>query len=195
MADELYKGVLRGHWSDGSGETRNIFYGTMPSPSDTDAAATMQGYVAAFCDAAKGLIDSSFQFYGCDVYKYISNNVWQLILETGLSIAGTNGSTDSLPHQIAAVLVGRTQNGRSRPKKFLPGVVEGVSTGTGWTSAALLILAQVLLAWISDYTDSITNITLHPVCHRKGKTDLDIIGGRADNVQGTQRRRKIGLGI
>lgn len=189
----LYKAVLRSRFTDGS-ENRNIFYATSSDP-EGDIPLAFQGYVARFINAVRAILTSTLHFYGVDIYKYIANEVWELLEEAGLDITGDRTDSDSLPHQIAGVLIGATQNGRSKGKKFVPGVVESASIGGVLTAGALSTLAGCLAAWLTDYVESMNDAVIHPVLHRKGKTDLEFTGGKTDIVTGTQRRRKQGVGI
>lgn len=192
MADQLYKGVLKGRFQDGN-ETRNIFYATSADP-EGDVPLAMQGYIAAIVNIVKVGITNLLTFYGVDVYKYIGNEVWQLITAAGLNLTGQE-TVDALPHQSAAVLIGSTIAGKSKAKKFIPGCSEGTNVGGLVQSAFLATLAGALAAWVTDYVEQMNNATIHPVVHRKGKTDLDFVGGKVDALFGTQRRRKQGVGI
>lgn len=192
MPDQLYKAVLKGRFTDGS-ETRNIFYATS-ADAQSGIPLAFQGYVARFLQTILYALSSTMHFYGVDVYAYVANEVWQLVTETLLDLTGL-ASADSLPHQIAGVLIGATHNGRSKGKKFIPGLTENASDGGNINSQTLGYLASALAAWITDYTETINGAVIHPVVHRKGKSDLDFAGGKTDNIVGSQRRRKQGVGL
>ena len=188
----LYKGVLKARWDDAS-ETRNVFYAESED-GDDHAALAMQGYVARFVNAILAYVTPTINFYGVDVWKYIANEVWELVAETGLNLTGGAGS-DSLPHQIAGVILGLTANGKSKGKKFIPGLTEAGSIGGVVQNALLAALATTATAYITDYLETMNGATMHPVVHRKGKTDLDFTGAKVDHFFGSQRRRKQGVGI
>ena len=188
----LYKAVLKSRYSDGN-EARNVFYCTSTG-AGTDLLFAIQGWIAQFATSLVSLLTPLITFYGVDIYQWIANEVWELISETGLNIPGDASYSEPLPHQIAPVLIGSTANGRSKAKKFIPGLVEDRCNNGLLTSFGLSTLATALEKWITDYTET-NNVVVHPVVHRKGKTDLDFVGGKVDALVGTQRRRKQGVGI
>lgn len=122
---------------------------------------------------------------------------WEVTEEIGEGIAGTtftNGS-ESLPHQCAACLVGKTDRPRSRGRKFMPPFGEDRQAGGVFIGATLTALAAALVEYLAPV--SVFGVdTLEPgVASKVTGTFLPFVAGLVTDYARTQRRRTPGYGV
>lgn len=193
------------------------FEATLP---DGTIAQNVFNFRAAFTsDQANSAVLSAIESYVEDIYdamgSYITstivenlgavnkmtwdtaNNIWATgtlvgYIQPSLTLSGAG---DLLPNQIAPVLVANTTRPKSRGRKFLMGVTEGLTQGTDLVSAALTALGVALAHYIADETISAGNDLIVGVLRDGVNQFLDFTDGEANSLVGTQRRRKPNVGI
>jgi hypothetical protein len=122
---------------------------------------------------------------------------WEVVRTVGSVLIGTSfvGSGGVLPFMDAAVAVARTLRPRSRGRKFLPVFTEDAQDNTNLLVPAIADVAD----FVADYVDWInvgTQSDLIPgVPSTVTGTFLPFHDGFADEVLGSQRRRRPGYGI
>lgn len=117
---------------------------------------------------------------------------WVYQQEVPISLVGTR-SEESLPNQVSAVVIGITQS-RRRGKKFFSGLVETQQADGLLTSASLTRFNDWAEAWVTP-THLVPGTTIITgVCKADSSNFVGFSTFRANQVLGTQRRRKPGVG-
>jgi hypothetical protein len=82
------------------------------------------------------------------------------------------------------------------PKKFWAGfIADGLVDGL-WSSAQLIALASAAVAWVTPFTGATSSEVYTPGTYsEKHEEFISFVGFIIDNIPGTQRRRKPGVGI
>lgn len=117
---------------------------------------------------------------------------WTFAREAPLSIIGT-GTDDALPRQCAAVIIG-TVPGRRRGKKFIAGIIESAQSDGQLDGACLAALEGSANAYQDPTIDVPAANWQSGVCAPDGTSFAAFNGHRVDQIIGTQRRRKQGVG-
>lgn len=116
---------------------------------------------------------------------------WVYQREVPVSLVG-GASSDYLPQQNAAVIIGITPS-RRRGKKFIAGIAEGNVTGGVLDSGFKTQLQAMAASWLAGLVDgSVTWAS--GVCRKDGSDFIGFTGTRVDSLVGSQRRRKPGVG-
>ena len=107
--------------------------------------------------------------------------------------SGTVGG-DFLPNAVAAVLIGKAAGSRHVGRKFFSNIPEASATGNSLSTAALVGMAAVLLAYITPFT-GLGGGVITPGILDKTETFRPFVGGFISSLLGSMRRRKPGVGI
>lgn len=100
-----------------------------------------------------------------------------------------------LPHQVAPYVVGNTERPKSRGRKFLIGLTEDATEGGTLVPLAATALGLVLNYYLADELISAGNELIVGVASTVTGQFLPFTDGEAVDVVGTQRRRRLGVGI
>lgn len=176
---------------NGADETRNVFTFEHPTGLLPTAAE-----VATWLDS---LFTISVLAEICDVWaseRWIMETPdgtghWSYVADTNYIKVGTAG-TDSLPQQVAVVIIGITPS-RRRGKKFMAAIPESDQDNGVLGAAPLGVWQGFADAYVADMTMA-TGVAHSGVCHPDGSNFLQFTAGRVDRILGTQRKRKQGRG-
>ena len=187
---EHVKVIVRG-LMNGTVEWRNIFYfntGANGLPVTSD----LQTWVTSLYGCITSVVANNVNIYAVDTSDFVSND-WGVQETHAVAWAGAHNH-NALPYQVAAVVIGKTSVKRVMARKFLPGFVIDMVTedrlSTEAYSAAQAFAATWLGAPLAHNSESYT-----PVTWGKKHGFQEINSTRADQVYGTMRRRKLGVGI
>lgn len=116
---------------------------------------------------------------------------WQFTDEVTYIHPGTYPG-ESLPQQVAAVIIGVTAS-RRRGKKFIPAIAETGQANGVVNPGFLAIMSAYGAAYISPMT-LVSGTAASGLCRPDGTSFLPFINYRLDTILGSQRRRKQGSG-
>lgn len=178
-------------------ETRTVFHleSEAAAPiTDSDVLDDLEVYTKAVITPIQAFIGDVVSFYAVDVNNLSAGTKigYQPFLTT---LDGTDTS-QLVPTGAALVLRGLTNVLRRQGRKFIPGLTEGFSAGTGWSAPLLTAAATSGLAWITPFTGSASAEDWTPGVYTRltgiltGFTEVVVNG-----IHGYQRRRKPGVGI
>lgn len=175
---------------NGTDMTRNVFTFSSEAglPSDTNLTAYFN---SLWMTEMKDLVSNKWVTTRYIIEEPDVAGHWIYNHEVPWVIAGVNTS-DALPNQMAAVVVGVTAS-RRRGKKFIYGICESDQVGGVLSSNAqykLSLFAGVYKAGITVGGVS----ALAGVCKPDGTNFLEFGNARVNTILGTQRRRKQGVG-
>jgi hypothetical protein len=102
-------------------------------------------------------------------------------------------ATDMLPHQSAAVITFPTTKSKSRGRIFIPGFTEANQADGVLTAAALVNLSLFAADYLASQVAG--TATFRTRLFRTDGTLGVYSGSDLNDVMGTQRRRKIGVGV
>ncbi len=177
---------------DASNEARNVFHyeytpGIVPGHADWLALAT------TLATAIAGCIDVSANIYGYTVHLLLEpSGKFNLIDNGELDIDGVR-TGESLPYQVAAVVLGYTAISKHIAKKWLGPISETDQAGGVIVQALDTALQAFGTAWKTPYTQGGINLVPHSWSKTAGP--LQITSCICPTILGTQRRRKPGRGI
>jgi len=173
-------------------EARQVFHYEY-TPGLEPGHSTWLGLATALATAIGACIDVSANIYGYTVHLWLEDTKrWNLVDEGELTIPGLREG-NSLPYQIAAVVLGYTNLSRHIAKKWL-GPISGSDQDGGVVVQGLkTVLEAFAVAWQTPYTAG--GVNLNPVSWSKTGGPLGLREMDVDDVLGTQRRRKPGKGI
>lgn len=177
---------------NGIDELRNVFTvqdGSSTVPTSSSVAAWITAMYTT--SGLLGALSNRVHFDRFIVEIPVGINKWQYTYETALNLTG-GLSSDSMPQQVAAVVVGITAS-RRRGKKFISGISEGNVTNGQLNSDFITILQAFGNTWIAGFMDG-ANQWNAGVCKAGGTDFLQFTSARVDLLTGTQRRRKPGVG-
>lgn len=188
---DTYRIALRG--LIGLSDQFNLVYTIQQSAGisgDPSVAAISSWIDSMFTEIFLTTLTNRMLITGFVVEKAVAGK-WVFVTEADHQLTG-GSSTDTMPNQIAAVVIGITAS-RRRGKKFIPCLSEGnVSNG---------VLAgdfrSLCLTWASFYAGGFSdglNQWVSGVCKKDGTSFLPFINFRVNQIVGTQRRRKQGIG-
>lgn len=186
----VYRVALEGFFNL-SDQTRYVFTfdkGGSDYPTDAEIATYFDGL---FSSALMSKISAAW-FSSRWILEFPDlTGHWGYLREHSYIKAGTY-SLDMMPQQTAAVVVGITDS-RRRGKKFIAGIGEGWQSGGVIAGDLVTALDGFGAAWIAGLTSGI-GTHLAGVCRHDGTQFRAFTGYRVNQVLGTQRRRKQGVG-
>lgn len=125
----------------------------------------------------------------------LSDNAPTKVLSWDTFAGGTVASSNQLPPGVAALVTGITAVAKVVGRKFLPGLAGEFWNGSGWTTTAITALGQFAIAWIEDFTDVGTGVSLRPVVKRAGVLAVQAFTEALVRSEAAyQRRRRQGVG-
>lgn len=172
----------------------NIFYvQSDETPAGTAFGAAAIEWITAMHASTKNNMSNLLDFARLDFESWDGTS-WVLASSVPMPGGGVDNSGQPLPFQMAAVVIGTTGIKKTFSRKFVPGITES------WQNASLLhpeCEAGLLVygaVWTTQFTAT-NSVTLIPGLWRKNHTFAQFTGFKVDQIMGTQRRRKIGVGI
>jgi hypothetical protein len=189
MAD--YKMVTKWLW-DGD-YMENVFY-FVPDGGGADEIVLLAAeWLEAMFTPIASIIINTVDNQDNEIFSW-SGTDWVLVGSFRSEVGGSATTADILPRQVAAVIIGKTATPRSQGRKFIGGLVNSVQSAGQLTDAARSTLDDFALAWTSPFTG--TAHGLNPgVFHALTHAIIPFVGRRVDQILGTQRKRKHGVGI
>lgn len=175
---------------NGTDMTRNVFTFSSEAglPSDTNLTAYFNDL---WSTEMKDTISSRWVTSRYIIEEPDAGGHWVYNHEVPWVIAGVNAA-DALPNQMAAVVVGVTAS-RRRGKKFIYGITEAGQVGGVLASSPLFVLGQFATKYAAGITVGGVS-ALAGVCKPDGTNFLEFTSARVNQIMGTQRRRKQGVG-
>jgi hypothetical protein len=152
------------------------------SPDAPDMPTLLQDFVDGVItpqrnDTASAVSFNELQYRRVD----ISGTSGAVFVPTGWPVLGADTGAE-LP-SFAAVLIKGIASGQPRPskiRKFLPGILETDSSGSGYAASGITKITAIVDAW-QTYIDALPD--LHPVAASYDTTP-GVPGGIVDNVGG-----------
>jgi len=186
----VFRVALVGH-INGSDETRNIFTfddGGFGLPSGAEVVAWLQ---SLYTIGVLAVISDDWSSERFIIEEPDGAGHWEYRSEGTYELHGTGGG-DTLPQQSAYVVIGVTPS-RRRGKKFIAGIPELLQDGGRLGATALTNLQDYANAYVLPMTVGAGEAP-SGVCRADGSDFLAFSSGRVDQIVGSQRRRKQGLG-
>lgn len=136
------------------------------------------------------VVDATVQVVQWDV------DHWEVFQDVGIvDISLPGGSpTDMTVHGAAGLVTAQTPAPKTRARKFLGCISEGLTTDGLWVPAFVLDLASFAAQWLDDVVwDEL--YSLSPVVAALGGLVRALISATTSDVPAYQRRRKPGVGV
>lgn len=200
---EVVKGVAELVLDDGT-ITQNVFYFqadfTSESLPNQDVLDAVESYIEDIYTAVLAHIDPAVTWNPapCDVVTWDeTEEIWEVTKNLGNASPSVTftGTTDPAPNQIAPVLVANTNRPKTRGRKFIIGFDEGSMAGSELTSSAMTGLGNALNHYLADETIAAGDDLIVGVPSTVDGVFRPFTDGVANDIVGTQRRRKPGIGI
>jgi hypothetical protein len=193
---EVYKTVVTGKIFSGV-TTKNVFYHFASSPdNDGQSVADLTDFASELFTALKPALSDFWNTTNVEVYRWdtvATPQWWQRIGGNDLIVQGEN-TVDALPTQMAYVIVAHTLGKRSFARKFFAGPHDDCVVENRVVAGTLAVLANTAFLWISNYVGA-TSVLYQPGLWRKTNEFAGFIDFVVDDLLGTMRRRKAGVGI
>jgi hypothetical protein len=181
-------------------DVRNIFWfryycpSGVPNPVPDVTTHLTSLYTTLFAYITPHWVMNTFEWY------WVTEGVGNTLVFGGEApLTGVVGSAvvEQLPNQMAPVLIGKVLGRRGFGRKFLAGFTVGALHDGVIIAGALSALGNALLIYISpfgSYPESFTpGVCVHP---KLGTYTIhSFTSGVITNLFGTERRRKIGVGM
>jgi hypothetical protein len=172
--------------------TRTIFHAQTAASTEANNENLWDAYLSNFYTEVRPLLAGTFQTVSYELFHQVQNG-WVPYYTWSIDFSGT-ASGDQLPNQNAAVLISKINGRGAVGKKFMSGLAESMVTGNSLTSAALIVAAEALVAYILPFP-GIGEDLLTPGIVDKGGVFRAFVGGVVSSFIGSQRRRKPGNGM
>lgn len=159
----------------------------------------IEDYIEDILDAVATYLDPSVTTNPMEVSAVTWNATtekWETDRSLGqgtLSWPGTD-TGDVLPNQMAPVLLASTGRPKTRGRKFIPGFGDQSCTGSTLITNAMTALGVALNHYIADETISTNNELIVGVPSTVTGAFEDFSTGDVNDIIGSQRRRKPGVG-
>jgi hypothetical protein len=161
---------------------------------NASVAAEIATWISSIISPINGFLSSVWVCYGLDIYV-LQQGHWILSSENSFQHAG-GASGEILPNQTALVWVAKTIVPRCLPKKFWGCIPESATVAGLWGSGILLASITAAAVWITPFTGGTSQESYVPGTYSaKHEQFIAFAGVLADNIPGSQRRRKPGVGI
>lgn len=198
---DIIKAVCELTLVDGN-KAQNVFhFKVVCATTVTEAAvlAACKQYVEDIYAAVAGYINGSVSLDTVEVDEVDWNpteSFWEVVKYIGTAALADSfsGVSDSLPNQIAPVLLAYTARPKSYGRKFLAGMDETTSVGSDIQTAPLTALGTALSHYLADEVISGADVLSPGIPRASEDTFLEFGSGAVDSIVGTQRRRKPGIG-
>ncbi len=187
-----FKAVLKGNLA-GAAQTRNVFYFDGTTEGDQYIPADIELYIDTLWAPVQQLISLIWECYEIEVFKWVPTH-WEHFAVIPYTAASGVAVDDAFPNQMAAVILGITSALKTRGRKAIAGFVDTSAVAGLLTGGALIQLALAMSIYVSHLHGS-TGDLVPGTWTRATNTFHPFIGGVADAILGTMRRRKPGIGI
>lgn len=200
---DVLQAVMEVVLGDGSINQMVFWYAADFVAEQTDSAvrAAMRTNVDAIMNAVETMCPNDWDVNPVKMSRMAFNAVtdqWEKIADLGvetLTLFVPSDNTDPLPNQCSAVMTAATALPKTRGRKFFPAFGEDSQVGGILTSGVLTLMANALANYLADEEIS-TNNVLEPGVTRTGVDAFrPFTSGVVNDIMGTQRRRKQGVGI
>lgn len=199
--DDIIRGVVEFVLPDGS-IAQNVYTYKMEATADqgdTDVRNAICSHLeTAYSEVVANIADevSINPFHAYVIEWDAGEGKWVLARDLGTETFDEQPESldTSMPNQMAAVVTALTKTPKRRGRKFLPGYAENTAT-EGILETAVV---TALTAFASEYIDSITTLAnvefVAGVVAEAADAFSAFYAAEVNNVMGTQRRRKPGVG-
>lgn len=180
---------------------QNVFYclfkNTGTSDDEADVLLDLVDWMENIYQNQNTLVVSTAVLGGLTAYfRDVPGGDWDEIGSESVT-DGFVGSSEMLPHGVAAISHARTTNPDVQGSKFWPGLVEGWQDQSVLGGGAMTLYLAAAADWITDFVGSATGSDFEPGVW--SPTDLVFYHFSGSIIQnaylGYQRRRKPGVGI
>lgn len=177
---------------NGVDDVRNVFTINNPTHEIPDTADVADWLTAMYhTSGLMALLSNKLRYDHFVVEVPLSDGKWVYNYEGALAYTGEK--TDNyLPQQVAAVVVGITSS-RRRGKKFISGITESSAIDGSFITEFQTALQAFGDAYILGIPGG-SNPWFSGVCKKDGSEFIEFSAVRVDQLLGTQRRRKPGVG-
>lgn len=190
----LYQAVLKGAYANGA-QTRMVFNCQANGADSSEDVNAIGDWMKHLIVNMQPIQAPEHAWWGFDVNAPDTPGKWKPVASGIITGGGGTGSNGYNSNQDAAVALAKTKVKRALGRKFIPGIVDALIANGALTSTGFNFLLQFLFAWISDFLAT-NGVMVSPRVYSKKNDAWDnIYGGFADQVPGTQRRRKQGVGM
>jgi hypothetical protein len=186
-----YKIVLKGNIDEQ--ELVNVFYFEWVDPTTLNVISSfINDYLdRLFIDSGLlGALSNRVHYHTWQAYLRVGGD-WVDDASGAWEHAG-GVSSDSLPNQSAAVIIGKVRGWRGFGRKFFAGVAEGNQSAGNLSNDFLLLLADAAVAYVADLFVGV--VGLRPGIFSKDGVFRPFFVALVDVLVGSQRRRKPGVG-
>jgi hypothetical protein len=164
---------------------------------DDDVVDAIETKLDAMYDTIDGYLTNDVTVSTADVRVITySEGVWstaRILGTASIGIVGTDAG-DTVPNQVAGVLVFPTKTPKARGRAFLPGLAEAAVSDNTLVGAAATAAAAFIAEYL-DPIDTVTDTVLFPSLVRANGTILNLGMGELSSWLGVQRRRRPGVGV
>lgn len=167
--------------------------------ANADVIHSIEDYVEDILTAVASYLKSTITTNPMEVSAVVWDavqGIWEVSRSIGQgSITWPGTSTGQLlPNQVAPVLLANTGRPKTRGRKFIPGFVEDSTEASTLNSGAMTALGTALNHYIADEMISVGNELIVGVPSTV-TGDFESFGaGDVNDIIGSQRRRKPGVG-
>lgn len=183
---------------DSKVEVRNIWYLYNGEANTFDMSDMCDAILAGFYTPVRFNLSDKFRIYGIDFAEYTGAAPYHdpkgwgpsTFFTASLQGAETN---EPLPYQCAAVLVGSTATKHVFARKFYAGLTEPGQNNSILVTTAQTNFNTVATNWMQGL--NLGGTLWLSECWGPTHGFNTVSGARADSIVGTNRRRKIGVGI
>lgn len=183
-------GQLFGAW-----DCFNSFYFQIPNPQQEANAVSLAGdWITAMYTPVLSILSNAFTLKQFSVSRYDTvNHVFETEEFGSINIAGTD-QAEVLPLQNAAVVIAYTGVKRMIGKKFLGGLTSGTIDGALLASGAVVALGNFAAKWLEGVVVNQVTLLRPSLFRKETGVFYEPTIMKVDNLIGSQRRRKIGVG-
>ena len=198
---EILKAVVPIEMDDGT-VTNQVFHWIANVTSEVNNGSLLT-LVGQFLDALYTYIDDLIADSCVFLPYYLTRITWddvagawqmaEYIGEVSSNVTPADVN-EALPNQMAATVRATTPRPRSYGRKFIPGFTEGHQDGGILSGTATTALANFVADYIDDIDLGAVGALSPGVPRTNEEVFLDFITGVVNDVMGTQRKRKPGVG-
>lgn len=173
-------------------QTKNMFTADVVEVGGDTSPILWEAYIDAILVQLQELVGTFVSFSTYEIQLRVALE-W---MSTGFFTVDFDPSSvaDSIPNQMALVLIGKALGIHKIGRKFIGGLSLGAVDGNGLTVQALADAVVLLGLYLSPFT-GLTGGTLTPGILDKNEQFHPFVGGIVSSFLGTMRRRKPGVGI
>lgn len=141
---------------------------------------------------------SSMDGLSTTVYKYDTvGDDWDEVGVNPFTWNPSGGVSDGLPRGVAGLITAKSTDPDTDARKYIPGLVEAMSTDSLWNATAIIALAALGADWVTPFVGAATGADFAPVVWSVvGKLAKDLVDTIIiPTIPAYQRRRKNNVGI